>query len=154
MLSMAAPKVTLAVRESSEFYERFGDVLRVIRALTEDAYASIDLGSAQAKFVRYIGINSHISQAELARATRTAPTLTGRVLATLVARGWVRRKRSREDRREYILELTAAGRRIRAHVEKARAGVIDQLARVLDDKDARDFERIAAKILGAFRSSE
>ena len=104
----------MASRESSEFYERFADVLRCIRALAEDAYAEVDLGTAQAKFVRHIGAHSHLSQAELARATRTAPTLTGRVLATLVERGWVRRKRSSEDRREYVLELTASGRRISA----------------------------------------
>ena len=140
----------MALRESSEFYERFADVLRCIRALSEDAYAAIDLGTAQAKFVRHIGAHSRISQAELARATRTAPTLTGRVLATLVARGWIRRTRSSEDRREYVLALTASGERVRARVEKARARVIAQLASVLDDKDARDFERIAAKILAAF----
>jgi len=140
----------VALRDSSEFYERFADVLRCIRARAEDAYAAIDLGTAQAKFVRYIGAHSHISQAELARATRTAPTLTGRVLATLVARGWIHRKRSSEDRREYVLELTASGRRVRAHVDKARARVTAQLASVLDDRDVRDFERIATKILAAF----
>lgn len=137
-------------RESSEFYERFADVVRCVRTLSEDAYAAIDVGTAQAKFVRYIGEHGRISQAELARATRTAPTLTGRVLGALVARGWVRRTRSREDRREYVLELTAAGQRVRARVVEARSGAIARLAGVLDDKDKRDFERIAAKILGAF----
>jgi hypothetical protein len=48
-----------------------------------------------------------ISQADLARATDTDPRLTGRALETLLLRGWVRRKRSKEDRREYILELGA-----------------------------------------------
>jgi DNA-binding MarR family transcriptional regulator len=140
----------VASRDSSEFYERFAEVLRCIRAISEDAYAELELGTAQAKFVRYIGAHGGISQAALARATRTAPTLTGRVLGALVERGWVRRKRSDEDRREYVLELTAAGQRIRAQVDKARAGVVAQLAKVLDDQDARDFERIAGKILGAF----
>ena len=141
----------MAIREPSEFYERFADVLRCIRALNEDGYAALELGTAQAKFLRYIGTHSRISQAELARATRTAPTLTGRVLGALVERGWVRRTRSSEDRREYVVELTASGQRMRAQVDKARTRVIAQLASVLDDKDARDFDRIATKILAAFQ---
>jgi DNA-binding MarR family transcriptional regulator len=138
----------------AEFYERFAAVLRCIRGLASDAYAEIDLGSTQAKFLRHIGANSHISQAQLARATNTAPTLTGRVLEPLIERGWVRRKRSSEDRRQYVLELTAEGKRMRERVETARLGVIRSLARVLDEKDAENFEVIAAKILAAFGSSD
>lgn len=94
-----------------------------------------------------------ISQAQLARATYTAPTLTGRVLESLIEHGWVNRRRSSEDRRQYVLELTAAGKRVRERVEAARNGVIQRLTRVLDEKDADDFERIAAKILTAFATT-
>jgi DNA-binding MarR family transcriptional regulator len=139
-------------RDSQEFYERFAAVLRCIRGVTGEAFAAIDIGSTQAKFLRHMGDSSHISQAQLARATDTAPTLTGRVLDSLVERGWVRRKRSSEDRRQYVLELTASGKRMRERVDAVRSGVIQSLARVLDEKDAEDFERIAAKILAAFGS--
>ncbi len=132
------------------FYERFGEVLRCIRGLAEDAYAAIDIGSTQAKFLRHIGASSQLSQAQLARATRTWPTLTGRTVEALIERGWVRRKRSGEDRRQYVLELTASGKRVRDQVEVARDGVMASLARVLDQKDAEDFDRIATKILAAF----
>jgi DNA-binding MarR family transcriptional regulator len=111
------------------------------------------VGSAQAKCLRHIGKHSRISQADLARATQTAPTLTGRALEPLVERGWVRRKRSEEDRREYVLELTASGRRARQRVERAREGIIEQIATVLDEKDVEDFDRIAKKILAAFEGS-
>ena len=141
-------------RDPQEFFERFGAVLRCIRGITAEAYAALDLGTAQAKFLRHIGEKSHISQAQLARATYTAPTLTGRVLESLIEHGWVRRKRSGEDRRQYVLELTASGKRMRERVETARHGVIQSLARVLDEKDAENFERIAAKILEAFGSPD
>jgi DNA-binding MarR family transcriptional regulator len=141
-------------RDTQEFYERFAAVLRCIRGVTAEAYAAIDIGTTQAKFLRHIGESSHISQVQLARATNTAPTLTGRVLESLVEHGWVRRKRSREDRRQYVLELTASGKRMRERVEMARSGVIQSLARVLDEKDAKNFERIATKILAAFASSD
>lgn len=132
-----------------DFYEQLSAVLRGLRAIASQAYAKLGLGSAQAKFLRYIGQNRGISQADLARATDTAPTLTGRALETLIERGWVRRKRSEEDRREYVLELTASGQRMRERVERARAGVIRRIAAALDDRDVEDFDRIAKKILAA-----
>ena len=124
-------------RDPHEFIDTFSALSRCLRGLAADAYATIEVGSAQAKFLRHIGKHSRISQAELARATVTAPTLTGRALETLVERGWVRRKRSEEDRRQYILELTASGQRTRERVEAARDGIGEQVAKVLDAKGRR-----------------
>jgi DNA-binding MarR family transcriptional regulator len=140
-------------RDSHEFYERLGAVMRCLRSVAAQAYATFEVGTAQAKFLRHIGRHSTLSQADLARATDTAPTLTGRALETLVERGWVRRKRSVEDRRQYVLELTASGQRARARVERAREGIIERIATVLDEKDVEDFDRIAKKILAAFEGT-
>ncbi|HEY2517972.1 MAG TPA: MarR family winged helix-turn-helix transcriptional regulator [Polyangiaceae bacterium] len=137
------------VRDSHAFFESFTSVMRRIRAVAAQAYATLEIGTAQAKILRHIGRNSRISQADLARATDTAPTLTGRAVEPLVERGWVRRKRSDEDRRQYVLELTAAGQRMRERVEAAREGMIARIAAVLDEKDVEDFERIAGKLLAA-----
>lgn len=141
---------TVTARKSQAFYERLTALLRSLREVRAQAYATLDLGSAQAKLLRHIGQQSRISQADLARATDTAPTLTGRALEPLVERGWVRRKRSEEDRREYVLELSAAGQRIRDRVETVREGIIEQMTTVLDNRDFADFERIATKILAVF----
>ena len=137
-------------RDSHAFYERLTALLRSLRAVREQAYATFEVGTAQAKLLRHIGRESRISQADLARATDTAPTLTGRALEPLVERGWVRRKRSEEDRRQYVLELSAAGQRVRERVEAAREGIIEQMAAVLDERDFEDFDRIATKILSVF----
>jgi DNA-binding MarR family transcriptional regulator len=143
----------VARRDSHEFYERLSAVTRCLRSVAAEAYATFEVGSAQAKFLRHIGRHSHISQADLARATATAPTLTGRALETLVARGWVRRKRSEDDRRQYVLELTASGQRARERVEEAREGIIKRIATALDARDVEDFDRIAKKILATFEGS-
>jgi DNA-binding MarR family transcriptional regulator len=143
----------VARRDPHDFYERLGAVTRRLRSVAAEAYAAFEVGTAQAKFLRHIGRNSRISQADLARATQTAPTLTGRALEPLVERGWVRRKRSEEDRREYVLELTPSGQRARGRVEKAREKIIERIAAVLDERDVEDFDRIAAKILAALDAS-
>jgi len=144
----------VAQHDSHEFFERFVTVMRSFRSVAAQAYATFEVGSAQAKFLRYIGQHSRISQADLARATETAPTLTGRALETLVERGWIRRKRSEEDRRQYVLELTASGQRVRERVEQAREGIIARIGAVLDEKDVEDFDRIARKILAEFEGPE
>ena len=143
----------MSKRGSREFIDNFGAVTRCLRALAGEAYAEFEVGTAQARLLRHIGSAGRISQADLARATQTAPTLTGRALATLVKRGWVRRRRSEEDRREYALELTPAGEHIRERVEGARDAFVERVGTVLDQKDYEDFGRISRKILGAFAES-
>ncbi len=137
-------------RDPIEFVETFGAVKRCFTSLATQGYAVAEIGSTQAKFLRTIGRRSRISQAELARATSTDPTLTGRALQTLLERGWVRRERSDEDRREYVLELSAAGKRTLERVEKLRAEIAARVVAPLDDRDLEDFDRIAKKILAAF----
>jgi DNA-binding MarR family transcriptional regulator len=144
----------VARSKSGEFIESFGTLSRCLRAVVSEAYASIEVGHTQGKFLRHIGKHSRISQADLARATASDPALTGRTLETLIERGWVRRKRSEEDRRQYLLELSASGQRMRERVEEARARVIEQVAAVLDERDLADFDRIAKKIVQAFDQPE
>src|SRR5262249_40437290 len=105
-------------RDPTEFIDTFGTVRRRISALAAQAYAAIELGPMQAKLLRHLGKHAPISQAELARITDSDPALAGRVLATLIERGLIERERSKADRREYVLELTAAGRRTRDRIEK------------------------------------
>jgi DNA-binding MarR family transcriptional regulator len=143
----------VARREPGEFLDRLGSLSRCVRSVAAQTYATFEVGSTQAKFLRYIGRHSRISQADLARATATDPALTGRVLETLVERGWVRRTRSEEDRRQYVLELAAAGQRARKRVEDARERIAERIATALDEKDREDFDRIAKKILSTFEGS-
>jgi DNA-binding MarR family transcriptional regulator len=136
-------------REPTDFVELFSSVKRRITAIASDAYGELELGSMQAKLLRQLGLRGASSQADLARATASDPTLTGRTLQTLIDRGLVLRERSDEDRREYVLDLTAAGRKVRERVEKARARVAAELVAALDDRDLDDFDRIAGKLLAA-----
>jgi DNA-binding MarR family transcriptional regulator len=140
--------------EPNDFVERLRALLRCLRAATATTRASLDLGLTQARFLRYIGRNSGISQADLARATESDPTLTGRILETLIERDLVRRNRSAEDRRQYVLELTLAGQRLRRKVEQSHQRIAAQIQQVLDPRDREDFDRIAGKLLWAFAGLE
>ncbi len=137
-------------RDPIEFIETFADLWRSLMAVSDETYAAEKLFSTQARFLRYIGEHRGISQAELARATDTAPTLTGRLLHTLLERRLVRRKRSAEDRREYVLELSAEGQRTRRRVVEARGRFAAKVVGVLERRDLDDFERLAQKLFDAF----
>ena len=143
----------MASRKPDNFLETCGALSRCLRSVTAQAYVTFEVGSTQAKFLRHIDSHTRISQADLARATQTDPTLTGRVLATLVERGWVRRERSEEDRRQYVLELSTSGRRAYKRVQEAREQVSRRIGTVLDRRDLEDFERVASKVLVALQGS-
>jgi DNA-binding MarR family transcriptional regulator len=53
-----------------------------------------------------------ISQSELARYLGCTRATAGKQVVVCVRHGWVRRTRSLDDRRTYLLELTAAGSRM------------------------------------------
>jgi DNA-binding MarR family transcriptional regulator len=137
-------------RDPNEFVEKFGAVKRRITALASEAYAKAEVGSLQAKLLRHIGRHARISQADLARATESDPTLTGRALQTLIERGLVRREHDDDDGRKYVLELGAAGRRMHGRIDELRGELVAQIGEVLDDRDLEDFDRIAKKLLAAF----
>jgi DNA-binding MarR family transcriptional regulator len=137
-------------RDPIAFIETLGALWRRLMAVSDETYAAERPWSTQARFLRVIGQRPGISQAELARATDTAPTLTGRLLQTLLQRGLVRRTHSEEDGREYVLELGADGRRTRRRVDEARARFAERVVAVLDAGDLRDFDRLAGKLFDAF----
>ena len=66
----------------------------------------------------------------------------------------MRRERSTEDRREYVLELSAAGRRAQAQVATIRAELSKRIFAALDERDIDDFNRIGNKLLAAFEGPD
>jgi DNA-binding MarR family transcriptional regulator len=137
-----------------EFIESFATLTRSFRAMAHSAYEKLGVGTNQAKILRHVGKNGPMSQAELARATIMAPALVGRALASLISRGWVRRKRSDSDRREYVVELTSSGDKARKRVEEARKALLGHIADALDERDLDDFDRVAKKLMDAFEKEK
>jgi DNA-binding MarR family transcriptional regulator len=140
-------------RAPSHFLDALSGLRSRLSGVAVEVYADLGLGPTQAKLLRTVGEGQPMSHADLARATGTDPALTGRALRTLLDRGWVRRRRSREDRRAFSLELTPEGD---AQLEKVRAARETLGARIdgcLDAADLAAFDRIAQKLLAAFPES-
>lgn len=139
-----------SARDPNEFIDQFGAVRRRVSALAAAAYAELDLGTTQAKFLRHIGeaaAGAAITQAELARAAQADPALTGRTVETLVERGYVLREPSPTDRRAYVVALTPAGKKMRDRVLAVRTKIATRVVAALDEDDLAAFARISAKLL-------
>ncbi|HEX7702103.1 MAG TPA: hypothetical protein VF403_15305, partial [Kofleriaceae bacterium] len=60
---------------------------------------------------------------------------------------WVLRTRSPDDRRAYVLQIGAAGRRVLDRVEELRIRLRAKVVTSLDERDLADFKRIVSRIL-------
>src|ERR1700760_456532 len=122
-------------RDSARFVETFTALKKCVNAVARQAYATLGLGQTQVRFLREIGQGDGVSQADLARATNTDPALTGRALQTLIERGWILRERSKQDRRGYVLSLSASGLRALGRIKQARLHLMEKVTGPLDHRD-------------------
>jgi DNA-binding MarR family transcriptional regulator len=133
--------------QASELLNLFFALKRASGWTNKQSYAPLDMSPTQVRLIEYISGNDGVSQTELARATDTDKALTGRLLQSLIERGWLRRGRSDEDARAYVVRLSPAGHDLMTHLEGIRAEVLDRLAQTLDPCDVTDFQRIVKKLL-------
>jgi DNA-binding MarR family transcriptional regulator len=143
----------MAKRARTHFLDTFAGLRRGLASVIDEVYAPLGIGSTQAKLLRAVGASQPISQAELARATDTDPAAVGRALRTLVTRGWLRRRRSRDDGRAFSLELTPAGDAILKQALRARDALAVRMSASLEERDLVAFERIAKKLIDALSGS-
>lgn len=134
-------------RPPTHFIDTFSQLRRRLTGVVDEAHAPLGIGTTQAKLLREIGAGGVVSQADLARRTATDPALTGRALRTLLDRGLVQRRRSKEDARAFSLVLTAAGQALLVDVLAAREALAARFDACLTERDLVAFERIAAKLL-------
>lgn len=119
---------------------------RVVWQLIWRDVAPLGLGRAQISLILALGKDGMSTQSALARACSIDPSQATRALAQLAQRGWIRRRRGEEDRRESHVELTAAGRRVFERAELATDATAKLLSAVVDERDVADLARIYTKV--------
>src|SRR4051812_46303131 len=97
--------------------------------------------------MRFVARTPLAAQGELARGTGMDPSATSRAVNSLIALGYLRRRRGDVDRREAVIHLTAAGRRACARIDRAWQRMAALLTRDLDARDLAAFERLSAKLI-------
>jgi DNA-binding MarR family transcriptional regulator len=133
-------------RDPLVFLESYASLKRCLDAVCTETYAASEFSALEAKILRYVAENPGTSQADLARATSTDAALTGRALQPLLDKGWIERRRSDEDRREYVLSLATPGRSPLKRAHQVRGKLAARLVEHLDERDLQDFDRIVEKL--------
>jgi DNA-binding MarR family transcriptional regulator len=133
--------------EASELLELFSALQRARGWTDKQMYASLDLGPAKARLLEYIAAHDGTSQTEIAIATDTDKALIGRSVEAFLEDGWVRRERSKDDGRAYVLSLSPSGRKIVKQFGTIRGQILERVIKSLDGRDVEDFRRIVKKLL-------
>jgi DNA-binding MarR family transcriptional regulator len=128
------------------FIATFAETKRVVSLIAWRMMAPLGLGRAQVALLRELGRSGPATQCALAHATMIDPSAAARSLTVLSGRGWIRKRRGEQDRRESYVELTARGRRFVTSVEATYAQIAKLLGSQLDQRDVDDLARICAKL--------
>lgn len=120
-------------------YQRPGFLLRrahqISASIFEDACAAVDLTQAQYGALTVLASEPGIDQSRLARALAFDKVTVLRVLRGLEQRGLVTRAMSQTNRRQMVVRLTPAGKRVRKQAEQP---VQEAYARLMAPLDARE----------------
>jgi DNA-binding MarR family transcriptional regulator len=109
---------------------------------------SQEVGESPGRFatLTLIARNPGISQTELSLAAGRDKSSLTPVVEDLVRRGQVERKRMRNDRRAYRLNLTAAGKKVLTNLMRCARRHERNLDRVIGRRDRKRFLQILKKI--------
>jgi DNA-binding MarR family transcriptional regulator len=118
-------------------------------ALIDDALAELDLTGRQFLVLTFAGGAEPLSQLDVSRRLGIDPTIVVGLIDGLEARRLVKRARDPDDRRRYLLELTAAGRRL--HTAAATA-VAAQEREFLAPIAAADRKQLRALLIDVMTS--
>lgn len=93
------------------------------------------------------------SQTDLGRSTRIDRSTLAEMVKTLVRRGLLERRRTKEDARAYAVRLTDEGRRIVRSVQPLALAVDAHLLAALPRKQRRSFIEALARVVGKWQRS-
>jgi DNA-binding MarR family transcriptional regulator len=91
------------------------------------------------------------SQTDLGRSTRIDRSTLAEMVKTLVRRGLLERRRTKEDARAYAVRLTDEGRRIVRSVQPLALAVDEHLLAALPRKQRRSFIEALARVVGKWQ---
>ena len=119
----------------------------VLEAAHDRALAPFDLTVRQASLLASCDIGEAKTQSELAEIYSLEASSINRLVERLVKKGFLQRKRSKADRRQVFLEITAEGRRCLWDAIPAAAGVAKQAWKGVTEEEKTSFASLVRKVV-------
>jgi DNA-binding MarR family transcriptional regulator len=126
---MSAPPISSEQLPVSTLLAGLG---REVTARVRRAVRPLGLGAQQFQVLKQLEALGEPSQAELADAAGIDRSNLATIAGELCGRGLVERARDAQDRRRYVLRLTAAGARLLSRTDGAIAVAEDEMLAALD----------------------
>jgi DNA-binding MarR family transcriptional regulator len=130
--------------------ERVGFLLTMVRggtlAICTEALAPLDLHVKQFGMLLVLASEGPHSQQYLSEWTRMDRTTMVALIDSLEERGYVRRERNPEDRRAYLVTITAEGRRALRRAETAMAKAESRVLASLNKGETAQLLELLAKV--------
>jgi DNA-binding MarR family transcriptional regulator len=109
----------------------------------------VDLTARQFAILQAVARNEGLSQASIVEATGIDRSTIAEMMIRLVARGWLKRRRTRNDARAYAVRLTAEGRRIVRSVEPAWRAADERIHGAVRAVGRNQFRRALLELIEA-----
>lgn len=135
-----------------ERIDRFLIINEAIREMTANAEVEFygrfqDLSLIQASVIRIINHHNPCSMGQITKSTGLTLGSITQIIDKLIQKGYVKRKRSPEDRRVVFAELTAKGKRViaisRKYVAESAKKMLSKYPEPEQDKFLEFFQKMA-----------
>jgi DNA-binding MarR family transcriptional regulator len=113
----------------------------------EEVLADLDISARQYVLLGVAADASSLSQMDIAQYIGVEPTVLGKLLLDLEARGYLVRQRSEEDRRRHELSLTDSGTLLFAKADLLRAQAEQEVLQHLSKSDQKALRSLLTKAM-------
>lgn len=127
----------------------FSTLAFMVTQQVDDVLEPLGLRLRHYRLLRLLRYEGPLAQSEIGRYLGIDRTTTVSVIDFLEARGLARRMRSREDRRVYVVELTAKGRALAEKATKLVTKTEERMFAPLENKERQALRRLATRLLCA-----
>ena len=112
----------------------------------EQQLAPHDITASQWAVILNIADGHASTAGELAKLMRYSPGAMTRLLDRVERKGFIRRRRTGNDRRSIQLELTASGRALRPRIVEAQVSVLNRLLEGFSRAELRQLHELLGRI--------
>ncbi|MFW6260843.1 MAG: MarR family winged helix-turn-helix transcriptional regulator [Spirochaetota bacterium] len=127
-------------------YELVRETYVLLQMAVVRAFDPLGLRVEEYNVLRLLADAGELRMSVVAQRTLSDDSTTTRVVDSLVERGLAHRRRADDDRRVRLVEITASGRRILGHAERARERAV---AAALAPLEERTIERMTGSLEAA-----
>jgi len=139
--------------KSIELLEQYGSVRRSLGRAITPFLQEMGIGPKQLMVLRAVGKRVECSMSDIAEATASDMASVTRMVASLVATGWVEKQRAEGDRRQWRVKLARKGQKQWEKIDSLFQEIAAAFVSELSGKEQEELSRLFAKVQKGLEAS-